>query len=509
MSRMVSFAVLIGILVVITILFYRVMASFMLPLFMAALLGVIFQPLHRWALAKSGGRRYVAAGITSVLVLLSVLAPAALVITMATLQGIGLAERVQGTDVQSQLAKLRKQFDLEIPDEQDLRLMEAMLTNWRNKQRTGAAVEIEPEVVNVLLERLARLELAMKSSDAGSTPVDTTPLRELLLRLKESRPYTLEQDEALQATYAAFRNFKREYLGGSVRAWLKELVNPTDEQLENLLKSTTTTAGSPLLALGGDTLAILGKMLFGIIITVAALFFFFAEGATMLNAVIRLSPLEEKYVRELVEEFERVCRAVVTATLLSAVVQGVLAGIGFYFAGLTSSVALLMLLTMVLAMVPFTGAATVWVPVCLYLYFVNGQFWHALFLAVYGAGVISAADNVIKPIVLHGQSNLHPLLALLSVLGGIQALGPIGIIIGPMVVVFLQTLLKILQRELLSIDRTAAVAANSAASGTAPATPLPAAASAEAAKTTPDNGQPPGAAAVQKAHERRGKKRRR
>jgi len=94
MSRMVSFAVLIGILVVITILFYRVMASFMLPLFMAALLGVIFQPLHRWALAKSGGRRYVAAGITSVLVLLSVLAPAALVITMATLQGIGLAERV-------------------------------------------------------------------------------------------------------------------------------------------------------------------------------------------------------------------------------------------------------------------------------------------------------------------------------------------------------------------------------------------------------------------------------
>ena len=58
--------------------------------------------------------------------------------------------------------------------------------------------------------------------------------------------------------------------------------------------------------------------------------------------------------------------------------------------------------------------------------------------------------------VLHGQSNLHPLLALLSVLGGIQALGPIGIVVGPMVVVFLQTTLKILQRELLSMDRLAA-----------------------------------------------------
>ena len=514
MSRMVSFAVLIGILVVITILFYRVMASFLLPLFMAALLGVIFQPLQRWTLAKCGGQRYVAAGITSLLVLLSVLAPAALVITMATLQGIGLAERVQGTDVQTQLARFRQQFDLEIANEQDLRLMEAGLKHWRTQQRSGEPIEIEPEAVGVLLARLSRLQSAMETPDAGANRVDTTRLRELLVQLKESKPHTLVQDEALQAAYAEFRIFKRRYLGGSVTAWLKEAVNPTDEQLDNLLKSTTATAGSPLLALGGDTLAIVGKLLFGMIITIAALFFFFAEGATMLNAVIRLSPLEEKYVRELVEEFERICRAVVTATLLSAVVQGILAGIGFYFAGLTSSVALLMLLTMVLAMVPFTGAATVWVPVCLYLYFVEGRIWPAALLAVYGTAVISAADNFIKPIVLHGQSNLHPLLALLSVLGGIQALGPIGIIIGPMVVVFLQTLLKILQRELLSIDRTAAVAASSASSGTAPATasadqsaPTPPATG--SATPIPDNGQPPGGANPQKAHENRGKKRRR
>jgi hypothetical protein len=106
-------------------------------------------------------------------------------------------------------------------------------------------------------------------------------------------------------------------------------------------------------------------------------------------------------------------------------------------------------------------------------------------------------------------------LALLSVLGGIQALGPIGIIIGPMVVVFLQTLLRILQRELLSIDRTAAVAASSAATGTpAPATaaagePASATPAAASSAPTPDNGRPPGGADVQKAHERRGKKRRR
>jgi hypothetical protein len=61
--------------------------------------------------------------------------------------------------------------------------------------------------------------------------------------------------------------------------------------------------------------------------------------------------------------------------------------------------------------------------------------------------VVSGLDNVIKPYVLHGQSNLHPLLALLSILGGVQVLGPIGILVGPMLVSFLQALLSILQRE--------------------------------------------------------------
>src|SRR5206468_9315129 len=88
------------------------------------------------------------------------------------------------------------------------------------------------------------------------------------------------------------------------------------------------------------------------------------------------------------------------------------------------------------------------------LYFFQCNAWAAIGLAVYGTLVISMVDNIIKPLVLHGQSKLHPLLALLSVLGGIQALGPIGIIVGPMVVVFLQTLLKIVQRELMTMERT-------------------------------------------------------
>ncbi|MCY2982439.1 MAG: hypothetical protein NTY15_02245 [Planctomycetota bacterium] len=69
-------------------------------------------------------------------------------------------------------------------------------------------------------------------------------------------------------------------------------------------------------------------------------------------------------------------------------------------------------------------------------------------LAAWGMLVVGTVDNLVKVFILHGQSQLHPLLALLSVLGGIQSLGPIGILVGPMVVVLLQTLLGILRTEL-------------------------------------------------------------
>jgi predicted PurR-regulated permease PerM len=115
---------------------------------------------------------------------------------------------------------------------------------------------------------------------------------------------------------------------------------------------------------------------------------------------------------------------------------------------------LLMLVTMVLALVPFVGAAAVWIPCCLFLYFYEGRTVAAIGLALWGVLAVSMIDNIIKPMVLHGQSNLHPLLALLSVLGGVSALGPIGILIGPMIVAFLQTLLNILRRELTAMDTT-------------------------------------------------------
>jgi predicted PurR-regulated permease PerM len=190
-----------------------------------------------------------------------------------------------------------------------------------------------------------------------------------------------------------------------------------------------------------------GNLAVGLLVMLIALYYFLLDGPWMIQRLMRLSPLDDRYEEQLIRQFGDVTRAVVVATLLSAIVQGLLAGIGYFVAGV-DMVFLLTVLTMLLAMVPFVGAAAVWVPVCIWLFFFEGRHPAAVLLAIYGAGVVSLADNLIKPMVLHGRSNIHPLLALLSVLGGVQVMGPVGIFVGPMVVAFLHALLDMLQKEL-------------------------------------------------------------
>jgi predicted PurR-regulated permease PerM len=423
-------------------------------LFLAALLGVVVQPLYRWALLKCRGYRHLAAGITTTLVALIVLLPIGIVITTATLEGLSLVDQPQLKDFRSKLQQLRTDFGLQIPCEADVRHIQATLHALRERQQTGQPLDIQPAQIDNLLVRVRNIATWIQDhKEAVGPATDATELEVQLQHLREAPPGSVERDDALQVADAEFRKLKRDLFGGTYRSWLTEWANPSEDQLDHW-RSTILTASEAAISFGTDTLALAAKLVFGLMIMMVALFFLLAEGDTMLQALIQISPLEEQHVRELVSEFDRACRAIVSATLLSAIAQGLLAGLGFYFCGLRSSVALLMLLTMVLALVPFTGAAAVWVPVSLYLYFFQDNVTAAIGLAIYGFFVISTVDNIIKPLVLHGQSKLHPLLALLSVLGGIQALGPIGIVIGPMAVVFLQTILKILQRELSSLDRS-------------------------------------------------------
>jgi predicted PurR-regulated permease PerM len=247
-------------------------------------------------------------------------------------------------------------------------------------------------------------------------------------------------------------------LGGTYVAWLKEAANPTAADIESLTQQGIDYIRPKLVSITGATGVAVVKLAIGTGIMIVAIFFFLYDGPGMVSTIMKLSPLDDRYEQELLLEFDRISRAVVLATIFSALAQGAVAGVGYYFAGLPSLV-LLTLLTTVFALVPIFGPATVWVPVCLYLAIYEQNFWAAGLLAGWGVLVVGTIDNLVKAFVLHGQSQLHPLLALMSIIGGVQALGPIGIVVGPMVVAMLQTLLGILRRELTNLETAAAAPA--------------------------------------------------
>jgi predicted PurR-regulated permease PerM len=353
--RVVSFIVLVAILLLMGAMFFQVMAKFVVPLFLAAVLVVMFKPLHIWFRERIPGYPRISALATTLTILLAILLPTAYLAWNAYHECSGVIAY------------------LKVPANQE------EMTEQLEK-RAG-----------VLIDYYKRI----------------------------TRDPDLDLD-------------------------LDTLIDEAQQQIASTLVSNARTVGWTLV---------------GTAIMVIALYYFFLDGPNMIAGIMKMSPLDDEYERELLDKFASISRAVVVASLASAAAQGLLAGVGYYFAlDAGAPIFLLTMITMVLALVPFVGAAAVWIPTVLWIYafqpvevngaIVQGDTFAAIALGIYGLCVISAIDNVIKPLVLHGQSNLHPLLALLSILGGVQVLGPIGILVGPMLVAFFQALLNMVNKEL-------------------------------------------------------------
>ena len=242
--------------------------------------------------------------------------------------------------------------------------------------------------------------------------------------------------------------------GGSILETARERAKEFNLEIppdHELVQQATERFSSWIVPAALGTTQFVGGALLSLAIMILAVYFFLADGPDFVDGILRLVPIARRNQLQILAEFGRVSRAVVMATLLSSVSQGVVAGIGYWLVGL-SPIVLLSVMTMLLSLVPFVGAAAVWGSGALWLYLVAERTGAAIGLVVWGVAFVTMIDNVIKPWVLRGQSNLHPLWALLSVIGGVNALGAIGILVGPMVVALLQSLLKILRSELDALE---------------------------------------------------------
>ena len=127
-------------------------------------------------------------------------------------------------------------------------------------------------------------------------------------------------------------------------------------------------------------------------------------------------------------------RAVLYGLVLTAILQGALAGLGYWGAGVNAPV-LLGAVTAILALIPF-GTVLVWGAVSGWLVF-SGETWTGLGLALWGSLVVSQIDNLLRPIVISSATRIPYLLVLFAVLGGIGAFGLLGLFLGPVVIAVL------------------------------------------------------------------------
>lgn len=182
-----------------------------------------------------------------------------------------------------------------------------------------------------------------------------------------------------------------------------------------------------LKALTQNTLALLGQFA----IMLYALFFFIRDGERLLRAAMRSLPIGMGREKLLYDRFRVTARSTLKVTLIIGGIQGVLGGIVFFIANIEGAL-IWGLLMIFMAIVPVVGCAIIWGPAG-FLMLLTGHIWEGVLILVFGVAVISTIDNLLRPILIGKDVEMHPLLIFLSTLGGIVVFGFSGFVIGPII----------------------------------------------------------------------------
>ncbi|MBI4126604.1 MAG: AI-2E family transporter [Deltaproteobacteria bacterium] len=172
---------------------------------------------------------------------------------------------------------------------------------------------------------------------------------------------------------------------------------------------------------------------------------FFAEGERLLELLREMVPISSDHWRELANEVRITIASSLSAALITAFVQGSLLGLGFWIAGFHQPYGW-WLVAVILSIIPVIGAASCYLTAT-FLLLSMGNTNAAIIFLLYGFGVVSMIDNVIRSVVVRSTVRIHPVLLFLILLGAVNLAGPIGIVAGPVLLAIFLAALRIYRRE--------------------------------------------------------------
>lgn len=190
--------------------------------------------------------------------------------------------------------------------------------------------------------------------------------------------------------------------------------------------------------------------LFDFTIMVFTLFFLFRDGERMYRSLRDMIPMDPEHKDAIFSVLSQTLSAVTQGMVATALAQGVLTWVALWALGLPYT-AFLGVAAGVLSLVPFVGAAGVWIPCTIYLA-ATSDWVRAVILLTYGSLVISMVDNVLRPLLIGGQTRLPTLFLFFGILGGVQVYGVLGLFLGPVLLAIAMAFIRIYQEQFATAE---------------------------------------------------------
>jgi predicted PurR-regulated permease PerM len=288
----------------------------------------------------------------------------------------------------------------------------------------------------------------------GSSALLSTLLLVLLFGVPSFIIAVLAANEALAAAHYLGRRSVEEggfaslvmSLAKGPLSYVGRWVDLSKYDLNAMISANTQKVSVWLVGFGANVLSGIARFIIDALITFVVVFFLFRDGAQWAYRAGALLPLSREQVARLYRNISDTIIANVYGILSVGVAQGVLLGVVLRLIGMQSAL-LLGLATGFASIIPVVGSALVWGPVVIYL-LLTGSIAKGLFLLVYCVVIVSSVDNILRPWIVGGRVELHPLVLLFFIFGGVEAFGFLGLFLGPVVASVLVALFDILREEL-------------------------------------------------------------
>jgi predicted PurR-regulated permease PerM len=244
---------------------------------------------------------------------------------------------------------------------------------------------------------------------------------------------------------------------------------PLPENIGSTLTDSVQAVATYIAGKAGGILQNVANLVFQLFVMLFALFYCLRDGGRMVDAIRTLLPFEPARRDRIISQTHDLVVATVGSTFAVAITQGTLTGLTLSLLGFHATV-FWGVMTAFFSLIPAVGSGLIWGPAAIYLFATGDMVRGGILLGV-GVGVISMADNVLRPLLLSGRTTMHGLLVFVSLLGGVAAFGFIGLVIGPVIMAAFETLVGAVAPVPATDEATPAAPDARAPGGTGPAAP--------------------------------------